>query len=80
MCCNGLGRRGTKNSTSTCLPKIRLAAIAKEIAMSWEIIMISMEPGTGRRKTFAPMTSIQVTNIIRRIPVSPIHSTKKLNL
>ena len=46
----------------------------KAIAMSWESITISIEPGMGRTKIFAKITSKKVMNIMTITAVSPIHS------
>lgn len=74
-----LGSITTKNSTRTCLPRMSAEAAAKEIATTWDSMTMSMTPKTGRRKSLAPMTSMQVTIIIIKSPASAIHSNQLLS-
>jgi len=74
-----LGSITTKNSTLICLPRMSAAAAAKEIATTWDSMTMSMAPKTGRRKSLAPITSMQVINIITKNPASPIHSNQSLS-
>jgi len=74
-----LGSITTKNSTLTCLPRMSAEALAKEIATTWDSMTMSMAPKTGRRKSFAPITSMQVTIIIIKSPASAIHSNQSLS-
>ena len=77
--CARLGSVATKNSTRTCRPRSSEKAAAKEIATNWPSTTMSMAPNTGLRKSFAPITSMQVINITVRSPASPIHSNQPLN-
>lgn len=74
-----LGSKTTKNSTQTCLPRMSAEAAAKEIATTWDSMTMSMAPKTGRRKSLAPITSMQVTIIIIKNPASAIHSNQSLS-
>jgi hypothetical protein len=48
-------------------------------AITWENWTTSMAPWIGEAKIFVNTTSMQVINIITKIPITPIHSSQTLN-